>query len=155
MLIITGIITLDKKDKEGRPIFWFQLNRYSPSATTKNIKLFSIYHNEKLDRQVTQEGWAVVVDCSGAGLSNVNLDYFMGVVTLFQDYYPLGVKYLLVVNLPFLIETTSKVMFQFFNEFTRKVIKFINKEELKNYMNPDLIPEHLKRKNHIIGSFFG
>ena len=59
-LINLGIFFTNIKDKEGRPVVWLRLSRYTNSDATKMIKKYSVFLFEKADRQTRDsKGWVL------------------------------------------------------------------------------------------------
>ena len=78
-----------------------------------------VYHTERVDRQTSNEGWIVVGDGYDCGLQNVNFDVKLFIVSVFQSYYPRGLKYILVPNLPFILEATARIVVALVNQELR------------------------------------
>lgn len=108
------------------------------------MKQYVIYLIEKLDSQTSHEGWATVVDSTGSGLSNVDMDFIKFMIEILQTYYPRGHKYIAVVDLPWILNATAKLIVSFMNEELKTRMKFTKKEELTQYMDCQCIPIHLK-----------
>jgi len=132
------------KDKEDRQILWAIAKNVHKSAELGTlIRQYTVYQYELIDRQTSHQGWANAVDSNGMGLSNVDLDYSYFLIDVLQNYYPRGFKYMLVIDLPWILNATSKLVLAFMNEEIRKTVKFIKKDELTNYLDNDSIPVHL------------
>ena len=110
----------------------------------KLIKEFTAYKLDVLDRQTSHEGFVDMIDATGAGISNVDLDYFYTLISVLHNYYPYGTKYIMPVNLPFILDATFRTILAVSNQEIKKRFKSISKEELKQYLNPQYIPDHLK-----------
>ena len=137
------ITTKEKdKDKEARLILWVNLRNLSPNE--RMMKEFAVYHFERVDRQTSNEGWLIVGDTHNAGLTNVNLDVKIFLITCLQSYYPRGLKYILVPEFPIILEATVRIVLTFANQELRDRIKFMRNEELRQYLDDEQIPEYYK-----------
>ncbi|CAG2112658.1 unnamed protein product, partial [Medioppia subpectinata] len=58
---------------------------------------------EKLDQLAGDKGFTVVMDVSGAGLSNVDMRAVKFMIKVMRQYYPESLRCVLVVNLPMLL----------------------------------------------------
>lgn len=45
----------------------------------------------------------LVLDMQGAGISNMDLEYTRMMISIFKNYYPNSMNYMLVYNMPFLM----------------------------------------------------
>ena len=132
------------KDKEGRTVVWMRMNRFHKSDLTPMLKQYVVYVFEKCDRETTNQGWAIVADSNGAGLSNVDMDFSNFLTDVLQTHYPRGLKYNACVDLPFILNATSKLILAFMNDELKSTVKFLKKDELTQYLEPSQIPVHLK-----------
>ena len=114
------------------------------SDTTKMFKEFVVYHFERVDRQISHEGWDIMCEPSDAGLQNVNLEWKLFLITVMQSYYSRRFKYAMGDNLPFIFEATVKIVVQFSGEELKDRIKLMSKEEFRNYVPEENIPPRLK-----------
>lgn len=108
------------------------------------IKQLFVYHLERIDKEVSNEGWILIGDTTGAGLTNVNMDWLLFAISTLQYYYPRGPKYLIAANLPIILTTTVKAIIKFANQELKGKIKIVSKEKLKKYIDNDNTPDHLK-----------
>lgn len=149
LLNIKGIYTTNFKDKEGRPIIWYRplshnVDKHThKSDSTVLLKHYLVYLMEKLDKQTSHQGWAIVSDCTGTNLDNVDLELWNFTKVLLEECYPRGYKYCAVVEMPWLIDGSVKLCMSWMNGESLNSIKFIKKEELSQYMDPQYIPVHL------------
>jgi len=138
-----GLYHTNFKDKEDRPVMWGRIGMYHKSELTPLIKKFLVYQFEKLDRQTSHQGWATISDSTGSGLSNIDMDFSNFMTDILQTHYPRGPKYMAVVDLPWILNATAKLVMSFMNEELKNSIKFIKKDELPQYIGTEYIPVHL------------
>ena len=120
------------------------MGRYHKSDLTELIKQFAVYQFEKCDSQTSNQGWAMISENSSTGLSNVDMDFNNFLTDVLQTHYPRGPKYTAVVDLPFILNATMKLVMNFMNDELKNTIKIITKDELTQYLDPSHIPVHLK-----------
>ena len=99
---------------------------------------------EKLDRETRDQGWAIISDATGAGLSNVELDFLLLITVILQNHYPRGPKYNAFVDLPFILNPMVGRVVSFMNEELKNATKIIKNSELTEYIDKEYIPVHLK-----------
>ena len=61
-----------------------------------------------------------------------------------QNYYPRGIKYQAVVDLPWILSATGNLMMSFMNEELKNSVKFLTSDDLHQYLDQEYIPVHLK-----------
>ena len=132
------------KDKEGRTVIWTRFNRFHKSDLTPMLKQYVVYVFEKCDRETSNQGWAQVLDSNGTGLSNVDMDFYYFLSDVLQTHYPRGPKYTAVMDLPFILNATAKLILAFMNEELKSTVKFITKDELTQYLESCHIPVSLE-----------
>jgi hypothetical protein len=133
------------KDREGRPVLWGRGVRHRKCAEwTQLQKQFIVYNYERLDREYSHQGWLIVNDSTGTGLSSVDKEFSDFEMEIIQQYYPLAIKHLLVVDLPWILNATAKVLVSFMNEHLKAAYKSVKASELTQYIAPEFIPTHLK-----------
>jgi len=132
------------KDKEGRVLLWNRMSRHHKSDLGQLQRQYVVYMFEKADKQTSHQGWAQVADNTGAGLGNVEMDFSNFCTDVLQNHYPRGLKYNAVVDLPWILNATIKLMLAFMNEELRSTVKMIKKDELTQYIDQKFIPVHLK-----------
>ncbi|XP_054160051.1 motile sperm domain-containing protein 2-like [Oppia nitens] len=135
------------RDREGRQVLWLQMHRHHKCDEDKwydMAKHYIVYWLELYDRNNTHKGgWAMVSDCSQQSLSNVDMDLNSFVVNTLQSRYPKGPKYLLSIDLPWLLNFVAKIVVSFMNDELRAIYKPISSSELDGYIAPEYIPVHL------------
>ena len=114
-----------------------------------------------LDKNVKNEGWAIVYDVTDATLANVDLDFLFFNVEVLQSYYPRGYKHVFVVNLPIILDATIRVIISISNEEMKRHYKIIGGTEMIEYLKPEHVPDQLRRSsgnmiyNNLLGSLLG
>ena len=123
---------------------WSRLSRFYKSEMSPLLKKNVVYMFEKLDRETRDQGWATISDATGAGLSNVELDFLLFMTDVLQNHYPRGPKYNAFVDLPWILNATAKLVMSFMNEELKNSMKFIKNSELPEFIDKEYIPVHLK-----------
>ena len=107
------------------------------------FRQFMVYNFEKADRQCENQGWAIVVDASEAGISTADRANTEFGIDVMIKYFPRAVKYVAVVDQPWIFRTVLKLIISFLDEELRNLAKFITNEELTQYLHPRYIPVQL------------
>jgi len=104
--------------------------------------MFFIAVIESVDKQVGHNGYALVIDCSECGISNVSTDLLKFIIATLKTHYPLGIQYCLVYNLPWILRSIWFLVKNWLAEY-QKYVSFANGDEIKNIVDLDSLPKYL------------
>lgn len=134
-------------DKDGTPVLWVKVRarsyEHDDILVLPLFRQLKIYNFDKTDRFCKNRGWALVVDMSEAGVSITDRANTEFAVNLMVKYFPRAVKYMAVVDQPWLLRTVLRVIINFLDEELRSLAKFISSDELVKYMHLQYIPVQL------------
>jgi hypothetical protein len=134
------------QDKSGRIIHWEITRNIKNIPGFENIaKQFIAHRIEKIDSEASRKGWISIADTSGSGLTNVYLDLYRFKIEVLE-YYPQSLRAIFIVDLPSFLNGISKCILSFLSPELKEFVKFINREELMNYVDIDYIPDSLNGK---------
>ena len=97
----------------------------------------------KVDVEVNGKGMAIVFDCQDAGIGNADMDMLWFLISSMNKYYPKGLSYILVYELPWILNAVWKIARSWIPEEQRKLIKFANKEEIFDFIDKENLPDFL------------
>lgn len=97
---------------------------------------------DKIDSDPKQTGYALVLDLTGTGLRHVNMEQTHFIITLFKDYFPMGIRYVLVYNQPWILKGVWPMFKLVLGEY-QKLVKFAQGEEIKEYVDEANLPKFL------------
>lgn len=106
-------------------------------------KKFLIHVLNKADIMTGGNGIGVVFDVTGAGYRNLDWDYLKFLINSGSSYFPVGVKYILVVNVPWALNAFRRVALSFLPASWFGLIKFANGDEVFNYIDRNSVPDYL------------
>ena len=122
-------------DKEGRTIIWCVVRHYHKSVLTPMIREFTVYLLELAELYSNRKGWILIIDINRAGLSNVDLAYCYFTLRILERNCPRGPRYFIAIDLPWILNTTAKLIMSFMNKEFRTITKFMKKDELSEYID--------------------
>ena len=137
-------IEMHGKDREGSHLHWestknlIKINDFIPLE-----QQFIAHRLEKLDSTAGREGWTLVIDTQSTAISNVSLEMWKWKISLLQ-YFPQGMKRVLIVDLPWILNSIMKIIISFLSPKLRENVSFVKREQLQEYIDPDYIPLYLK-----------
>ena len=133
------------RDKQGRYILWCNMrNSNFPNLKEFNtfIKQFTVHNIEINDKIVNRNGIIMINFLSGLEIKNFNIDLMLFSNTL-VEYYPSLVKCNLVIDMPKLHAKIANWLISIYRKkynTDQHDIKFISFEQLKDFVDSELIP---------------
>lgn len=90
-----------------------------------------------------ERGWAIVFDTRGAGLAQVDFDMLIFLFKTIKQYYPWGLKYIAVYELPWILQSGWKIAQKILPEDATRLIQFHNKESIQQIIPVDHLPDFM------------
>lgn len=131
-------------DKNGNGVVYLRIRFHRKiKDLEREIKQFIMFHINQMDLKTNGHGMAIVFDCKGAGLSNLDMDMIWFLVQSLLNYYPHGMAYILVYELPWVLQSAWTVVKNWLPTETREKIKFANKDEILQYFDKENLPAYM------------
>ena len=132
------------KARDGSTLIISRAQYYIPINEWRELfKKFFVFVMETLDKMNTGKGLTVLVDCQDSGLSNVDFDFIMFLKPIQSKYYPGLLKLQLNCDIPWILTSISQVILSLMPAKTRKLMTFVKRSQLTDYINEDNIPSYL------------
>ncbi|KAI1301637.1 Motile sperm domain-containing protein 2 [Halotydeus destructor] len=134
-----------REDKDGTLILYMRFKVYKKlDILVDPIKKFIVYNINKLDNRSRKErSWAVVFDTRGAGLSQVDFDMLIFLVKTVKQYYPWGLKYVAIYELPWLLQGAWRIAQTLLPQEATKLFKFCDRNSIKELISGDNLPDFM------------
>ena len=140
---IGGIFPYEK-DREGNAVIYMRIKIHKKIPELDlALKQYVIYIMNKVDLEVDGRGMAIVFDCQDAGIGNVDMDMLWFLISSMNKYYPKGLSYILVYELPWILNAVWKIARGWIPEEQRKLIKFANKDQIFDFIDKENLPDFL------------
>lgn len=68
---------------------------------------FLVYWFDRLEKQEKGDRITIFFEMTGAGLSNLDMDFVQYLITLFRDYYPYFLNYIIVFEMSWILNGKS------------------------------------------------
>lgn len=108
------------------------------------VKLFIAYQISKIDTQsAALFSWGILFDCTDIGFANVQIDLIRFLITVLKDYFPCGIKYVIVYELPWILNTVQKLIFAMIPDDCKHLIKFTNRKNITSVVPTDKLPDYM------------
>jgi len=126
-------------DKVGRPVVYVRARLHDKNDPRDEMERFTVYIFEKVRRLLNPavDSGLVVFDMTGFGLKNMDHQFTKFMIDVFTCKYPDSLGMALVVEAPLIFSTCWKVIKPWINPAMTDRIKFVQKSEVKNYIDPN------------------
>ncbi|XP_054710757.1 motile sperm domain-containing protein 2-like [Uloborus diversus] len=134
-------VILYNKDHRDHPLVVVRGKTHIKREDTKMLqKQYWLYWVEKGVRASNWGAVSILFDCTDAGISNMDLDLIRFIFDVFKKYYPWGLGYFLVYNMPWYMSTFWKIIKQWIPEKYVEKICFVDKKSIRKYVEEDQLP---------------
>ncbi|KAF7496655.1 Motile sperm domain-containing protein 2 [Sarcoptes scabiei] len=143
-------VEVNGRDHCGRLIQWEAFRNQRKFKELDLIAKQFVAHNiERLDRMAGENGFILVSDLGGAGISNLDIDMIRFKLATIE-YYPYGLRQMLIVDLPWLLNSVMNLILTLMRPAIRDMTIFCKRRELSKYIAEEHIHRSLdgKREEH-------
>lgn len=133
-----------EKDLQGNAVVYMRIcfHRKIPELE-EATRRFVMHVFNKVDKHTNGNGFALVFDLTNAGYSNVDWDFLKFLINSGQSYFPVGLKYILVYNIPWMLNAFRKLAFSILSEEMLGMLKFANDVEILKYISKENLPDYM------------
>ena len=125
-------------DKQGNSISYLIVRKNSKSPELKKAsKLYAAYLVYRHMLLCPDQLMTLLIDCTGAGLSNMDLDLIRFLINLFRYYFPLRLGWMLVHNMPWVLTATWNLVKRWLPPKSRDRIVFTSPTDISIYVSAD------------------
>jgi len=137
-LLEKGSLFSHNRDIDGRKLLVFVVGKhYKGAEKMEDMKRFFVYHLERLNREERGEQITVMFDCKGAGLKNMDMEFVQFLIGCMKEYYPDPLNYILVYDMPWVLNAAFKIIKGWLPPAAVKKIKFVTKSNMGEYITED------------------
>lgn len=132
-------------DKDGTLLLYMRFKVYKRLAVlVEAIQQFIIYNINCLDFASKKErGWAVIFDTQGAGVAQIDFDMLIFLVRTVRQYYPWGMKYVCVYELPWILQGGWKITYKLLPQDATRLFRFYNQNNITELIDPENLPDFM------------
>ncbi|XP_058458227.1 motile sperm domain-containing protein 2-like [Malaya genurostris] len=131
------------KDIDGKTLFIYRSRLYTRgSRNLDDMKRVFLYWLERLIREANDDYLTFMFELTDAGLSNVDMDYTRYIITTLKNYYPYSLNYILVYDLPWILNATFHIIKKLLPAKAVDRLKNINNKSIRDYVSEEslLVP---------------
>lgn len=136
-----GLIYSHNRDKNQNKLLVVAMKKHiKGEVDLEQLKRFGVYYLERLDREEKGGQLTVVYDGTGLGFRNIDMELYQFVVKLFLELYPNKVDYTLFYEMPWVFTASWNIIKLLIPAKVLEKIKFVNKDQIKQYIDDDNLP---------------
>lgn len=133
------------KDKSGFPILYINVKENTATGDQVPIlKRYIAWNFECHYKENPEQMCVVLMDMSGAGTTNVNIDITKFVIACFTHYFPAFLAYMINYEMPFLLSATWKIISAFLTAEQKKKLLQVSKKDITKYLDEEHLWPHMK-----------
>jgi len=132
-----GSIYMKNKDKDGCPLLIFAMAKHVKGEYPEDMKKLFVYYLDRIDRETSGGKLSLVYECAGCGITNMDMDLIAYMIKCLEEYYPYNLNHILVIDMSWLLTAAWKVIKGWLPPAGVKMIKFLSKSNLSEYIPED------------------
>ncbi|CAB3364898.1 Hypothetical predicted protein [Cloeon dipterum] len=133
-----GGLFAHNRDKDGKPLLIFRVKTHTKGQhNMDDLKKYTIYWFERLERQTKGDQITLFFDMSDCGLGNMDMEFTKYLINLFKCYYPSFLNYIIVFEMPWILNAAFKIIKSWLPPKAAEKIKSVDKKTVTNYIPID------------------
>lgn len=130
-----GIVFPRNKDKDGKTLIIFRAKLHvKGSKDMKDLMRVVVYWIERIWADNGMDKMTAFFDMQGTSISNVDMDLIKNIIEIFKQY-PLPLNYIIIYELPWLLNAAFKIIKGLMPPKAVEVMKFLNPKNLSEYVD--------------------
>lgn len=131
-------------DRVGNETLYMRVKMHRRTPELAQImRSFILCILEECDRANNGRGTAVIFDVTGGGLQNADPGFLFWLVYSFRNYCPKGLSYIIVHNLPWILNATAKLALSWLSSTNRRRLRFTSGDGIQDYIAPENLPPYM------------
>ncbi|KAH8270544.1 hypothetical protein KR018_011288 [Drosophila ironensis] len=132
-----GSVYAHNKDRDGKRLLIISIRKHSKSRNQEDLLRVIVYWLERLQRETDMDKVTLFMDMTGSGLGNMDIDFIKAIIGIFETRYPYVPNYIVVHELPFLLNAAFKIVKTFLPAEALKILRVTTKKDLDQYVDKD------------------
>lgn len=135
------------QDKYGSQLIYHRvkLHRKHERMSLQNRR-FLVFWVEKLLYEFNHVRLSFVLDLGESGYGNMDMELIGFLISLFKEYYPWALGFIMVYDMPWLFNTAWKVIKSWLPAEGVDRIKFVDRNTITEHISPENLPEYMGGK---------
>lgn len=143
-----GAIFPFEKDLAGNGCVYMRVRLHRKVKELEHLtKKFTLYNINQVDESSQGHGMSVIFDCSGAGITNLDMDFIWFLIDSVIKYYPIGIQHIIVYEMPWILSSAWTIIKGWMPPEFRDKIVFVDKKTITNYIAAENLPFYMGGKS--------
>ncbi|KAE9545090.1 hypothetical protein AGLY_000633 [Aphis glycines] len=135
-----GIMFPHGVDKDGKLMFIIRCKlHFKASKDSEECKKCAVYWFERMERLTNGDQITIFFDMMGSGLSNLDMEFTNYLINLLKMYYPAFLNYIIIFEMPWVLNAAFKIIKTWLPAKAVKKIKFLSKHNLNEFVSKESI----------------
>ncbi|ALC44128.1 CG32407, partial [Drosophila busckii] len=132
-----GEIYVHNQDMDSCPLLIVNFSKHSKSKSQDDLLRIVVYWVERMQREKYLQKVTLFMDMTGAGLSNLDVDFIKAIINVFETKYPNAPNWIIVHELPFLLNAAFKIVKGFMPPEALEILRVTTKKDIGEYVDQD------------------
>ncbi|XP_017893126.1 motile sperm domain-containing protein 2 isoform X2 [Ceratina calcarata] len=133
-----GLCFIHGKDKDGKTMFVIRCKLHTRGSKDFNeLQRLVVYWFERLERETNGNQISLFFDMSESGLSNMDMEFIRYLIGLCKNYYPNFLNYIIIFEMPWILNTAFKIIKSWLPPKAIPKIKFVHKSSINEFVDPN------------------
>ncbi|GAB0087455.1 motile sperm domain-containing protein 2 [Sergentomyia squamirostris] len=132
-----GFMFPKNRDVNGKRLMIFRSKLYTRgSKDMDDVKKILVYWIERvMIREEDLDQITLFFDLKDSGLSNMDMEYTRYIINTFKFYYPYSLNYIIIFEMPWILNTTFKIIKTLLPAKAVERMKFVNSKTLREFVD--------------------
>lgn len=132
-------------DLLGNTMIYVRAKLYDKKLTCiqELFQHYFIHIANRVDEERDGRGWAICIDCSGTGMSNMDVNMLLFMLNEVIPHLPKGLNYVLIYELPWLLSKIVNTAISVLPGEYKKLAKTVSKKDIQNWIAKDSMPDFM------------
>ncbi|CAK9829257.1 Motile sperm domain-containing protein 2 [Anthophora retusa] len=133
-----GLCFVYSKDKDGKTMFVIRCKLHTRgSKDFTQLQKLVVYWFERLERQTNGNQISLFFDMSDTGILNMDMEFIKYLINLCKNYYPNFLNYIIIFEMPWILNTAFKIIKSWLPPKAIPKIKFVQKSNIQEFVDPN------------------
>ncbi|CAK9802935.1 Motile sperm domain-containing protein 2 [Anthophora plagiata] len=133
-----GLCFVYGKDKDGKTMFVIRCKLHTKgSKDFTQLQKLVVYWFERLERQTNGNQISLFFDMSDTGILNMDMEFIKYLINLCKNYYPNFLNYIIIFEMPWILNTAFKIIKSWLPPKAIPKIKFVQKSNIHEFVDPN------------------